>query len=321
MLRRLQKDLELVRDHPRKSKKNDNKFGESSTNNKFGESLSKKAWKNKYTIFTTTGAIIGTGLYLRSRRQQPFKPNIQLTKQPDEKSGDILYYIYGLGKCGMDNVDEMYNIKSLYNKSQSLFYYNFEKYSELYDEIYVKCDPLLNRIVWDVGATGLSEHMPRDNNFVNTLYKELDTLLRKSTVKNIMLLGHSYGGSVVARLALKLSNHPYVNKLQMATTGSIYIIKSSNRIFNKVENLDFVQYMFPDDLSLTYKTIQNHVFHKNQVYYFDKKNNITWLALPPGFRGTQWRIHISYGKFVDFIITNKILPFNKNLNNVTNLVI
>ena len=70
--------------------------------------------------------------------------------------------------------------------------------------------------------------------------------------------------------------------------------------------------MFPGDLSLTYKTIENHVFENNEKYHFDEKNNITWLALPPGFRGTQWRIHVNYGKFTDFLITNKITNLNKS---------
>lgn len=113
--------------------------------------------------------------------------------------------------------------------------------------------------------------------------------------RHILLLGHSYGGSVAVRVAQLLSMHPYANRVHLATFGSIYIRKVAN-IVNQVH------YVWIGDV------VTKLLYLKEpKEPMWDPEHNVLWMKHPVikpnskikravAFFGTEneWKLHGDY---------------------------
>jgi hypothetical protein len=265
----------------------------------------KKKIKLGSKVALSTLAVIGTATVIHKRNKKAKEleqTKVEAPNSVNENSKDVLIYIYGLGKCDNGNVDPEFNIKFYYKDKHQIFNENINEYNKLYNKVYVKCDPKQLRIINDIQKFCLNKPS-NDNIFVQSIYNKIDTLLKEG--KNVTVIGHSYGGSVSSRLAIMLNNNPNRNNLHIATTGSIYLIKK-----DQVPNIDFVQYMMPDDFALGCTKIESYKFKKDERYHNDKGNNITWIPVPidiksPKLELYRWTVHKSYEKFTDQLIKNK----------------
>jgi len=276
-LKKLYKDLEKVTGKPLQ-------FGQ----NKLKE-LYKKHKKNiklGSKIVLGTIAVLGTASIINKRNKKGKeleKTKVEASDSVNENNKDVLIYIYGLGKCNNGNVDPNFNIKFYYKDKHQIFNENINEYNKLYNKVYVKCDPKQSRIINDIGKF-CTNKPSNDNIFVQSIYNEIDTLLKQG--KNVTVIGHSYGGSVSSRLAMMLNNNPNKNHLHIATTGSIYLIKK-----DQVPNVDFVQYMMPNDFALGCTNIKSYEFKKDERYHIDKDNNITWIPVPKDIKSTKLELY------------------------------
>jgi hypothetical protein len=265
----------------------------------------KKKIKLGSKIALSTLAVAGTATVIHKRNKKAKEleqTKVEAPNSVNENSKDVLIYIYGLGKCDNGNVDPNFNIKFYYKDKHQIFNENINEYNKLYNKVYVKCDPKQLRIVNDIGKF-CSNKPSNDNKFVQSIYDEINTLLIQG--KNVTVIGHSYGGSVSSRLAIMLNNNPNRNNLHIATTGSIYLIKK-----DQVPNIDFIQYMMPNDFALGCTNIKSYEFENNDKYHIDKDNNIIWIPVPkdinsPTLELYRWTVHKSYEKFTDQLIKKK----------------
>ena len=112
-----------------------------------------------------------------------------------------------------------------------------------------------------------------DIQYVNTLYGKASGYLEQG--HEVIVMGFSYGGSVVSRIAELFSRDPRFYKtnemiphLYMATFGSVYVPKTiqTNRV-------NITHYLFDKDIALTF----NHINRKKVLSFFrtPKKTQVT----------------------------------------------
>jgi hypothetical protein len=143
----------------------------------------------------------------------------------------------------------------------------------------------------------------KNDNFVKSVYEKVENYINDGF--NIILIGHSYGGSVVARVAemfhdIENSNSDIKNpNIEIFTMGSIYIPQKE-----KVSKIKIKHYMYKFDVALKC----------NGISHDDKR--ITWmesnLKKPKfTFLGTyeQWETHNKYQNE----ILESLLPKNNNI--------
>ena len=244
-------------------------------------------------------AVTGATLHIYKKNKKANMPKNELIVDKNlPKNENVLFYLYGLGKCDSSDIDTDYNLKFNYKDKHALFFQNIEKYHKTYKHIYVKCDPKQTRIVKDIFKS-CRNTLNVNNIFLQQMYNQINDLLNNEN--EVYIIGHSYGGSIASRLAMLLNNHKYANKLHIATTGSIYLIGKK-----EVNNIDFNQYMMPNDFALKCTNIK---FDKN-LNNFDETNNVTWIPVPTDvtYNLTElnsWTIHKSYESFTNKLIENK----------------
>jgi hypothetical protein len=87
-----------------------------------------------------------------------------------------------------------------------------------YPNYFIECDTNMLRTVRDI-AKATCTRTSTASNFVQHVYKRVKTELEKG--HSVALVGHSYGGSVVSRVAKLLVNHPLKTHVRITTCGSI----------------------------------------------------------------------------------------------------
>lgn len=157
--------------------------------------------------------------------------------------------------------------------------------------LYHVCDPFHNAVkdvmkkkfVRELSITKFVKQNAED------IKKEIDS------GKHVLLLGHSYGGSVAIRIAKMLSDRPNVDQIHLSTFGSIMV--------EKVPNIkDQVHYMYIGDVVM--KLLHLREPKESQ---WDPENNVMWMKHPTikvesklkralAVFGTtkEWEIHHDY---------------------------
>ncbi len=129
--------------------------------------------------------------------------------------------------------------------------------------------------------------------------------------QHVMVMGHSYGGSVAARVGelLNVSTGVPLDNLEVVTFGSIYIPPSKH-----LENIRHMHFMFTNDVSLSCavsKTtaakfkqsgIQDPAFEEVKSIFWDPVQRICWIH--GGYYG-RWKAHNSYTPLWELVLTNK----------------
>jgi len=112
------------------------------------------------------------------------------------------------------------------------------------EKVHVLCDPTTKNQLKNIGTyfCNFDRYSNRrsmnveDNKYYETSLNCVLDYLKDKKYNNIIVIGHSYGGATVSKIAKYLNNsnlpQTQLAKLQMATIGSIYIppIKKTNKI-------------------------------------------------------------------------------------------
>lgn len=237
-----------------------------------------------------------------SSKKSPRHTPLQKTKTPtpivdhrpsppnSSPKKDVVIYIKGLKDCREKTWD---------NYLQAAF-------SNKYSQIHVECDDSTLNIFKDIVKTYCYMKPSNTNRFVVSIYEKINKLLGQNY--NILVIGHSYGGSVAARLAMMFNIHPKNNKLRFVTLGSIFNIKK-----NEAPNVNIVQYMYSNDVALKCANIKSYNFASNTSlkYYYDDDTNIIWLPKPKDMN-KRWDIHNAYYPLCNDIIYSKDIYYPMN---------
>ena len=127
--------------------------------------------------------------------------------------------------------------------------------------------------------------------FVQDIFAQVMSLLKQNN--KVLLVGHSYGGCVVARVAeLMFSQNiiPNQNEMTFLTFGSIYIPEQC------LTGLNIFHYMYRDDVALKCNKL-HHIKNKGCDVVWLRPNNYSTPAKHTfSFFGTssEWNIHNSY---------------------------
>lgn len=134
--------------------------------------------------------------------------------------------------------------------------------------------------------------------FVQHVYK---FVLEQINNNKVIIVGHSYGGAVASKIAELFSkNRPKeeCDRLHIATMGSIYISPK-----NKVENIDIINYMHVNDISMNCNGLKQPVlsdFQNEDLSNTSNDQNIVWIKKNNErinkrsvFSHNSWKIHRS----------------------------
>jgi hypothetical protein len=189
-------------------------------------------------------------------------------------------FIAGLG-CSMDSYTEFdTQIKDIYH----------------FDEFKTYCKRSLLGTLKNIVHTTCLKYIP-DGIFVQSVF---DTLFEKLQEDNtyVYIIGHSYGGAVVATVAEKLqkyintldfeSKNKFIEKLKthltICTAGSIYL---PTKI--QVNDIPLYNYIYKNDISekcwRKFNNANTTLIDNSYTYYMNHYKNI---------ESNPWKIHNSY---------------------------
>jgi len=166
------------------------------------------------------------------------------------------------------------------------------------DEVVLMCNTSYVSTVYDIAQTYCSFRPGLNNVFV----KEVADVVTKhlDAGHRVTLLGHSYGGSVAARVAesfvkqLAGRSNAFATSpsLSIYTFGSIYIPKQA-----RVEGIDIVHYMYVNDVALKCNGLSHKVPDPEKpVIWLRRSNFQTPVQKEFTFFGTheEWDVHNDY---------------------------
>lgn len=151
----------------------------------------------------------------------------------------VIYYVNGLGCAGLS--EEQSNdykpwISSWSNVQEENIKYKCHKTSSA-----LKC----------ILKTYFNSMPLKESNFVHNLADEITADLSNTAYKNVLVLGHSFGGAIVNRVA-EIFNANYSQtrsaiyiKLSMVTFGSIYIPD-----YNNIDKINIINYLSNSDVAI-----------------------------------------------------------------------
>lgn len=165
----------------------------------------------------------------------------------------------------------------------------------------VMCNKSLGKTIVNIGKTVCYLPPSKKSKFVHEVFYEV--LEHANRDYNVTVVGHSYGGSVVSRVAEILTDKGITKtNIRMITTGSIYVPKP-----NLTKNANIRHLMFKNDVALRCNhlnprtdTYVDWLVHKTHKNYEPKFFNIFGS-------GTEWEVHNDY-----FEILYKMIKIEKN---------
>ena len=199
------------------------------------------------------------------------------------------YYIPGLG-CSK-NTTEIYN-----NLFKNLF-------ATTKDNMHLKiiCKGY-HKAIFTI-AKRLVGKPPSNSDY---LLKIQNNILNDLKIYNeVIVCGHSYGGSLISRIAKNLNkNGEKYNNLKMYTVGSIYIPQK------ELENINIIHFMNFSDISLRLSTTN---YNKLKENFKEKLKNI---ILP--FEFGEMKYFISNNKQIFYISTNSNITLkNRSISSIS----
>ncbi len=161
----------------------------------------------------------------------------------------------------------------------------------------ILCNKSLANTVFTIGKTVCAIPPSTKSKFVAETYQVTKDLLAKDY--DVILVGHSYGGSVVSRVAEILKSPE--SKLHMFTLGSIYVPEPSQTPYANITHI-----MFKGDVAMKCNKLkpEKHKF----VKWIRRRGYTSPQKMKKSIFGSKeaWSIHNSYETVIEPII-NSIL--------------
>lgn len=164
----------------------------------------------------------------------------------------------------------------------------------------VYCNQSLTKTLYDVAKTCTHFIPSKKHKFVVKIFNNVKKYLEEGY--DVYLLGHSYGGSVVSRIAELMRNSTHTN-LHIITFGSIYVPKPE-----RITGVDLKHYMFVNDVALKCNKLGKNDKREEHVIWLQSPTK-TSTKMKKSIFGTEeeWKAHNAYN-FEKEVIYNMQLP-------------
>ena len=152
----------------------------------------------------------------------------------EEINDTIWYFVSGLG-CDLRRNEEREIINWISNET------NIPE-----EKVKFRCHKSSSALKC-IAKTYLTMIPLKDSKFVNKLVNEITEDINKSDIKSVVIFSHSFGGAMVNKVAeiLNVSENININKLNIATFGSIYLAPEEN-----IYNLNMFNYLSISDVAI-----------------------------------------------------------------------
>jgi hypothetical protein len=126
--------------------------------------------------------------------------------------------------------------------------------------------------------------------YIRRIIREIRSSISDPNVKQVYIIGHSYGGYVASEAVLEFKNDPNSHKLIVTTYASIYLLSKSD-----MRGIQMKQFMKRNDIAVRCNEMD--------------KSAVTWInSKPKKSIFDEWIIHIDYP--IDSIVENLIKKLN-----------
>lgn len=103
----------------------------------------------------------------------------------------------------------------------------------------------------------------KDSKFVNNLVDEITEDINNPDIKSVVIFSHSFGGAMVNKAAeiLNVSKNMNINKLNIATFGSIYLAPEEN-----IDKLNMFNYLSISDIAIKCNQVVSARLDRMNIY-------------------------------------------------------
>jgi hypothetical protein len=249
-------------------------------------------------------------LYDSEKISEVLKSFDKMEKPRSRKKSDIIvYFVYGMGCNQQLKPEDIKNIRNNFSK-------NWLKIRP--NQLKIKCHKTTSALRAIMHTLTGTKPISETSQFLQDLKAEMKADLAAG--KQILAVGHSFGGAIIGRTAMELHNDPDVKNikaLKMMTFGSIFIPEPES-----VSKINITHYLAIGDVAMRcngkrhpedFHTTDQHyeiAFNSpnNEIEYIKIKDdandkNIKWIDFynndshePIYEKGilTEWQIHNSY---------------------------
>ena len=229
----------------------------------------------------------------------------------DKKNITFMIFSLLLNKLAVESLNDIYLLNMV---MQNIYNVNGLEKMHL-KTVHVLCDSSTQNQVNNIGTyfcnptkySQLKRSMYiEDNKYYEESLNYILTYLKDPAYSNVIVIGHSYGGSITSKIAkflntMRLSKIE-LNKLQMATLGSIYIPP-----VEKTKNIKIHHYVYKNDMAFTqcsritnYSLYPNlHVMKSTRASFKENENIFNTI-----FNKGNINAHNNYNNIVSSIIKN-----------------
>lgn len=202
-----------------------------------------------------------------------------------------IIYVHGMG-CSSDE-----------DNPTNVHYHNFFVKKHNIKNIEFYCNSSKSSAIKNVAKTICNIKPSKDDSFIKYIYNIVVDYLEQN--KQVVLIGHSYGGSIVSRIAeiLNRQHHNIIlDNLYILTFGSIYI-----PTYNRINKINIKHVLYDNDIANSCNGIDTkNIDKKNDNVFIIKSKDTKSSFLTPKIVD-KWNIHISYLSLIADIIKDVIL--------------
>jgi len=168
----------------------------------------------------------------------------------EEITDTIFYFVLGLG-CDYDASKERNEINWISNIT------NIAK-----SHVKVKCHKSSSALKC-IAQTYINRIPLEDSRFVNELVEEITADINKPEIHNVIIFAESFGGAMINRAGeiLNTNNDSNINKLNIATFGSIYLAPEKN-----IQRINILNYLSISDVAFKCNHIQPARLNSMPIY-------------------------------------------------------
>ena len=299
-------------------KKNNNKIMGSTT-------INNKTTNNKFSNLTNIESVNSNLTNIESVKSNISNVNFYTNDKLNYKQKIKYYYILGLG-CSK-------------NKDKKNIYEEF--FSELFKKTKDKIDLKIicksyHKAIFIIGKRLIGKPPSNSQYLLNIQNNILNDL---KIYDEVIVCGHSYGGSLISRIAKNLNkNGIKYNNLKMYTVGSIYIpqkeleyiniihfmnfsdisLRLSTTNYNKLKN-NFKEKLKNISLPFEFgeiKSMKYFISNNKQIFYISTNSNITIKNRSVLYISSEWSKHMEYYKIQYSILNSE--SFRNQLAKISN---
>lgn len=171
----------------------------------------------------------------------------------------------------------------------------------------VICNPSFGNTLKNIGKTICHIPPSKSSTTVRSLYSKVIRHLNQGY--NVIVFGHSYGGSVASRVAEILHDRQIrTNRLLIVTFGSIYVPNP-----NRTQGVNIRHVMFDNDVALRC----NHLKRSRDSFVDWRDHKLSHIKSKwYNVSNIEFKIHKDYGSEIKLPLIKNFLNKQKNIRNI-----